>query len=423
VRSLSTILWFAIVCTVQVLALLPFAEISPEALYVDLQFRRCNASGELNTWLISDVGGYGYCIIDTGEYMTVEYIGRLEPHVLKDVKLSIPSNMEQITFYFLVLKSRIEERASFSDALIFMVKLGREIADARVLKRAKIRIRRENGLVIEKMLDEKVKKAQLFIISSPGVNVYVNASHVGTTDETGTLLVNDLRISRIRLKFESADYITRRLDLQLRAGLNFLKIDLERAAILRISSNVYPLKVFYDNRLIGLVESREMLLKIPAGRSRLRLENPEVFTKVVDVDMSPGEEKELDISMMYLPFMIKIVPRFRKNSLDSWVDVNIVSSRSCEATLTVHEDEKVLWTKREKVVAGINSFKWCGEGSNGLSFPASITFKVIGKTKEGGLATSTAILSVARLRRNSLALLSILSIGALLFFVCVLTSR
>jgi len=423
VRSLSTILWFATVCTVQVLALLPFAEISPEALYVDLQFRRCNASGELNTWLISDVGGYGYCVIDTGEYMTLEYMGKLEPHVLKDVRLSIPSNVEEVIFYFLVLKSQIEEQASFSDALTFMVKLGREIADARVLKRAKIRIRREEGLVIERMQDKKTKKAQLFIISLPDVNVYVNASYVGTTDENGTLLVNDLRISRIRLKFESADYITRRLDLQLRAGLNLLKMDLEKAAILRISSNVYPLKVFYDNRLIGLVESRETLLKIPAGKLRLRLENPEVFTKVVSVDMSPGEEKELNVSMVYLPFMIRIVPRFRKSSLDSWVDVDIVSSRSCEATLTVCEDEKVLWTKREKVIAGINSFKWCGEGSNGLSFPASITFEVIGKTKEGRLATSTAILSVARLRRNSLALLSILSIGALLFFVCVLTSR
>ncbi len=219
--------------------------------------------------------------------------------------------------------------------------------------------------------------ANLYIRSQPYVNVYIDGVYAGGTGYDGVLYLQNVKVGYHQLKFSKEWYISQKLDYNVMPGDNFLSVTLNGAGMLKVSSNIYPVKIEVDGKYFGKVDSMNEGVYVPIGTHRLTFSNPEYITigKVVSFAFQRTTIVPLDMKLKPLTMDVRISPNPFSPNGDWYEDTTtfyVILSRRGTLRVNIYKEKKLIWSRDLEASYGTNRIIWDGNSNNGLPMPNGV---------------------------------------------------
>ncbi len=236
----------------------------------------------------------------------------------------------------------------------------------------------------------------IYVVSEPFVNVYVNGDLVGQTDIFGyfKLTFQSTNVSfSISVGGPYYYQLGNPSTIVLPDGTRAIYIPVVPAGYLRIFSNSYPVKVFYNNEYMGEVDSVEDTLKVPAVSGQFVLTSPGMEPIKREISIPWKETKVIAVEFEEKPLSLKLIPSYSEFSPNGdWyrdtVRFHVYLSRPEKVVLEIYGRSGLVRKFEIQGEEGDNVVEWDGKDENGVDLPDG-TYKVVAKV--GNLKSETSI--------------------------------
>lgn len=261
----------------------------------------------------------------------------------------------------------------------------------------------------------------LYVYSQPYVQIYIDGIYAGGTGYSGYTYITGIPVGYHEIKFSKEWYISQKMNYNVNPGDNYLSVNLTQAGMLKVDSNVYPIKVKIDGQDYGQIESADKGVLVPIGSHNVELSNPQYVPYSADLNFAFQKVTEIPISLELKPLEISlnISPNpFSPNGdwFEDTTNFYVTLSRSGYVQISVYaSNDSVVWYRDYNASYGRTSVTWNGNDLNGNPMPNGV-YKVVATVQSYGQSAS-AQMNVVIDRSHYTYLKEILLIGGILLLV------
>jgi len=261
----------------------------------------------------------------------------------------------------------------------------------------------------------------LYVYSQPYVQIYIDGVYAGGTGYLGYTYITGIPAGYHTFTFSKEWYISQRMNYNLNPGDNYLSVNLSQAGMLKVDSNVYPLRVKVDGQDYGQIENADKGLFVPVGSHDVELSNPQYLPFRTNLNFTFQRVTELPISLELKPLelSLKASPNpFSPNGdwFEDTTNFYVTLSRAGYVQISVYaSNDDVVWYRNYDAPYGRSQVTWDGNSLNGSPMPAGI-YRVVATVQSYGQTMSTQTNVVLDLSHYTY-LKQIIIIGGILILV------
>lgn len=261
----------------------------------------------------------------------------------------------------------------------------------------------------------------LYVYSQPYVQIYIDGTYAGGTGYSGYTYITGIPVGYHALTFSKEWYISQKMNYNLNPGDNYLSVNLSQAGMLKVNSNVYPVKIRIDGRDYGQIDSRDRGIFVPVGAHAVEFSNPQYLPYEANLNFAFQKVTEIPISLELKPLEISLNASpnpFSPNGdwFEDTTNFYVTLSRAGYVQVSVYaSNDSVVWYRNYNASYGRSSVTWNGNDLNGNPMPNGV-YKVVATVQSYG-QTMSAQTNVVIDRSHYTYLKEIILVGGILLLV------
>ncbi len=261
----------------------------------------------------------------------------------------------------------------------------------------------------------------LYVYSQPYVQIYIDGTYAGGTGYSGYTYITGIPAGYHVLTFSKEWYIQQKMNYNLNPGDNYLSVNLSQAGMLKVDSNVYPVKIKIDGQDYGQIDKTDKGLFVPVGSHDVEFSNPQYLTYKANLNFAFQKVTEIPISLELKPLEISLNASpnpFSPNGdwFEDTTNFYVTLSRVGYVQITIYASNDVaVWYRNYNAPYGRSSVTWDGNALNGNPMPNGV-YRVSATVQSYG-QTMSAQTNVVIDRSHYTYLKEITIIGGILLLV------
>jgi hypothetical protein len=261
----------------------------------------------------------------------------------------------------------------------------------------------------------------LYVYSQPYIQIYIDGTYAGGTGYAGYTYITGIPVGYHVLTFSKEWYISQKINYNLNPGDNYLSVNLSQAGMLKVDSNVYPLKIKIDGQDYGQIDKTDKGIFVPTGSHNVEFSSPQYLPYETNLNFAFQKVTEIPVSLELKPLEISLNASpnpFSPNGdwFEDTTNFYVTLSRSGYVQISVYaSNDTVVWYRNYNALYGRSSVTWDGNDLNGNPMPNGV-YKVVATVQSYG-QTMSAQTNVVIDRSHYTYLKEIILVGGILILV------
>ena len=261
----------------------------------------------------------------------------------------------------------------------------------------------------------------LYVYSQPYIQIYIDGTYAGGTGYAGYTYITGIPVGYHVLTFSKEWYISQKINYNLNPGDNYLSVNLSQAGMLKVDSNVYPLKIKIDGQDYGQIDKTDKGIFVPIGSHNVEFSSPQYLPYETNLNFAFQKVTEIPVSLELKPLEISLNASpnpFSPNGdwFEDTTNFYVILSRSGYVQISVYaSNDTVVWYRNYNALYGRSSVTWDGNDLNGNPMPNGV-YKVVATVQSYG-QTMSAQTNVVIDRSHYTYLKEIILVGGILILV------